>query len=79
MTNSSVIPTDLKDLCFQSISQSPKPEAVDFFNDVFKHPPSEEQFLHKITQISNNFSPGPSGLSYNMIKAWPIEAKQIAY
>ncbi len=54
-------------------------EGVKFFKDIFQNPPSEDQFLQKITQVSKNSSPGPSGLTYNMIKAWLIDAKHVAY
>ena len=79
MTQSSEVPADIKHLLYQSISQKPKPEAVQFFTNVFQDPPSEEQFLKKIVQVSKDSSPGPSGLTYNMIKAWPIDAKHVAY
>ena len=42
-------------------------------------PPSYADFTYAIKHLHNGSAPGISGLSYNMVKAWPDNCKQMAY
>ena len=41
--------------------------------------PSREEFDASIAAAKQGSAPGPSGLSYNMIKAWPEHVRKIVY
>ena len=42
-------------------------------------PPTMAEFESQIKRISRDSTPGPSGLTYNMIKAWPSEVVSAAH
>ena len=52
----------------------PKPNASTVHDELLRDlecPPSLEEFKQGIKAAKTNSAPGPSGLSYNMAKAWP--------
>ena len=46
---------------------------------LFAEPPFYSAFCRAITTAKKGSAAGVAGLSYNMIKSWPEQCKQVAY
>ena len=67
-------------LIYDAITNMPQREATETeLSALFASPPTYSDFSRTIRNLKNNSAPGMSGLSYNMIKAWPDSCKQMAY
>ena len=73
-------PTWASEVIYDAITNMPdRAETEAELTVLFASPPSYEDFCKAITHGKNESAPGMSGLSYNMIKAWPASCKQAAY
>jgi len=74
------IPERLLRIVHQALQ--PKPNAKAVHDELLRDldcPPSLEEFKHGIRAAKTNSAPGPSGLSYNMAKAWPDTMVEYIY
>ena len=74
------IPVHLLRIIHQSLQ--PKPNASLVHEELLRElecPPSLEEFKQGIKAAKTNSAPGPSGLSYNMAKAWPDSMVEYIY
>ena len=53
-----------------------RPQLCPDMEEIFKKEKTEEEFNTVIVIASNNTTPSPAGLTFNMIKKWPEEAKK---
>ena len=74
------VPTWASEVIYDAITNMPdRAETEAELAVLFASPPSYEEFCKAIKHGKNGSAPGMSGLSYNMIKAWPASCKQAAY
>ena len=67
-------------LLYDAITNIPDRDATEAeMAGLFAEPPSYSAFCRAITNAKKGSAPGVSGLSYNMIKSWPDQCKQVAY
>ena len=74
------IPPDVLDTIWSGTQAVPNANALrQDMEDIFLAPVTFDEFQNIIQLASNNTAPGPSGLSFNMIKSWPDDVIQTVF
>ena len=79
ITKHTGVPSHLIELFHSHIQSKVSPQVRLELQESLAAPPTYEEFVKRITRVSRDSTPGPSGLTYNMIKAWDNESKKAAY
>jgi hypothetical protein len=67
------------DEMYQAIQIKVSPQVVNEMETSLYVRPTWEEFVNQIKRVPKNSTPGPSGLTYNMMKAWSTDTKRRAY
>jgi hypothetical protein len=67
------------DIMFQAIQRKSSTEATTEMESTLNATPTFEEFQAQIKRVSKDSTPGPSGLTYNMLKCWSVPTQQSAY
>ena len=63
----------------QAIQQRPTEDKMNYLAQTLRKPPTIEEFTNNLKKCKENSAPGPTGLSYNMIKEWPEDLLKKVY
>ncbi|OXE35754.1 MAG: hypothetical protein CGW95_11955, partial [Phenylobacterium zucineum] len=74
------IPMELTDLLWEALTDVPNAQAVkEELASILHHPPPLHEFLAAVRGHKGSTAPGATGLTYNMLKAWPEATLTFAY
>eukprot|EP01041_Mallomonas_annulata_P042122 gene42122-biopygen5635 len=73
------VPEKYRTMAFSALSVEGTDVITDTLTLEFQNTPTIDEFLDVVTHCPNTSAPGPTGLTYAMIKAWPAETQKMAY
>ena len=74
------IPSDISSILWKSTNKRPAPNSkLQVFQSTVMNTPSFDDFTRELKNGSADSSGGPSGLTYGMMKTWPVRVQRAVY